>query len=123
MVQKALYYCEMCGNIVEMEYEGGGTIVCCGEEMKLLTVKTGDPSEKHVPFIEKKDNGVLVKVGKETAHPMDRDHYIVFIAIVADGILMRKYLKPDEAPEAFFETNAKDIVAYELCNKHGVWSS
>lgn len=121
---KALYYCKHCGNIVEMEYVGGGTLVCCGEDMVLLEVKTADfATEKHVPYIEKVDGGVLVKVGKETAHPMVADHYIVFIAICADGVVMRKYLKPGDAPEAFFKTDAKNIFAWELCNKHGVWSS
>ncbi|MDY0294062.1 MAG: desulfoferrodoxin [Candidatus Methanomethylophilaceae archaeon] len=118
----ALYYCKHCGNIVEMEFEGGGKLVCCGEEMQLLTVNTADyATEKHVPYVEWVDGGVLVKVGKEVAHPMVDDHYIVFIDLLADGVLMRKYLKPGDKPEAFFKTDAKEVAAWELCNKHGFW--
>ncbi len=92
--------------------------------MEKLEAKSADWStEKHVPYIEKKDNGVLVKVGKETAHPMAEDHYIVMIEILADGVYMRKYLKPGDAPEAFFETDAEVTQAWEICNKHGLWKN
>ena len=57
--------------------------------MQLMEAKTEDfVKEKHVPYIEKQDGGFLVKVGKETAHPMADDHYIVYIEICADGVQM-----------------------------------
>lgn len=60
-------------------------------------------TEKHVPYVEEQEKGYLVKVGKETAHPMQEAHYIQFIEIVVDdNKLYRKYLNPGEAPEAFF---------------------
>jgi superoxide reductase len=31
-----IYKCEICGNVVEVVEEGGGTLVCCGEPMKLM---------------------------------------------------------------------------------------
>ena len=92
--------------------------------MEAVTAKTEDfVKEKHVPYIEKVDGGVLVKVGKEVPHPMAEDHYIVYIEICADGTLMRKYLKPGDAPEAFFATDAKNVRAWEYCNKHLLWVS
>lgn len=30
------YLCETCGNEVAVEKVGGGTLVCCGEEMTLI---------------------------------------------------------------------------------------
>lgn len=30
------YLCEICGNEVVVEKVGGGTLVCCGEEMTLI---------------------------------------------------------------------------------------
>ena len=123
--KRAIYMCDKCKNTVEGLYSAGGPIPeCCGQEMTKLEAQTADfAKEKHVPFIEKKDGGVLVKVGKETAHPMTPEHYIVFIEICADGILMRKYLKPGDAPEAFFKTDATNIVAWELCSLHKYWTS
>ncbi|MCQ2070593.1 MAG: desulfoferrodoxin [archaeon] len=118
-----LYKCVKCGNVYEKTLTVGPCIpMCCGERSVLLEAQTGNPDEnKHVPYIEKVDGGVLVKVGKTAPHPMEPDHYIAFIEIEADGIFMRKYLKPGDAPEAFFKTDAEKIVARELCNKHGLW--
>lgn len=92
--------------------------------MVLLEAQTKDyATEKHVPYIEKVEGGVLVKVGKEVPHPMEEKHYVVYIEICADGVLMRKYLMPGDKPEAYFETDAKNIVARELCNIHLIWKS
>ncbi|AIZ56172.1 superoxide reductase [Candidatus Methanoplasma termitum] len=123
--KRAIYMCDTCKNVVEGIYSAGGPIPeCCGDTMTELKAQTADVTkEKHVPYIEKKSGGVLVKVGKETAHPMTAEHYIVFIEIEADGILMRKYLNPGDAPEAFFKTDAKHIVAWEYCNLHKYWKS
>ncbi|MCL2318412.1 MAG: desulfoferrodoxin [Methanomassiliicoccaceae archaeon] len=123
--KRKIYMCDHCKNVVEGEYSAGGPVpVCCGETMKEVEPKTADgATEKHVPFIEKKAGGVLVKVGQNAAHPMTAEHYIVFIEICADGVLMRKYLKPGEAPEAFFKTDAKNITAWEFCNLHKYWKS
>lgn len=118
------YICPQCGTLIDLLYKGGCIPTCCGVEMKPVESKTEDfVKEKHVPYIERVDGGVLIKVGKETPHPMVEDHYIVFIEICADGIRMRKNLQPGDAPEAFFKTDAKNIVAWEFCNKHGLWKS
>ena len=124
MIGVTTYKCLKCGKIVEVEFDGPGVLVCCGEEMVRLEPQNTDAAkEKHVPYIEKVEDGVKVRVGKETLHPMNDDHYIVYIQIVADGMVMRKYLEPGDEPEVFFRTDAKEITAEELCNKHGVWIS
>ena len=80
--------------------------------------------EKHVPFIEEKEDGYLVKVGKEVAHPMLENHYIQMIEICIDDFLYRKYLKPGEAPEVYFRVpKGGSICAREYCNIHGLWSN
>lgn len=120
---KRAYVCPTCGTIVDLVY-GDNIPSCCGAPMVPAEIKTEDyVKEKHVPYIERVEGGVLVKVGKEVAHPMTEDHYIVYIEICADGVLMRKYLKPGDAPEAFFKTDAEEIAAREFCNKHGLWAS
>jgi len=30
------YHCDVCGNEVVVTKVGGGTLVCCGEDMKLI---------------------------------------------------------------------------------------
>ena len=120
-----IYYCEICGNVVEILNEGQPALVCCGQKMTLLEPKTEDAStEKHVPYVEEKDGGVLVKVGKETAHPMLEKHYIKFIEVLTADKVCRAELKPGDAPEAWFPVKKADIVmAREWCNVHGLWKS
>lgn len=116
-----IYKCDLCGNIVEVLHGGIGTLVCCGKDMRLLKENEVDASiEKHVPVIEHVEGGVKVKVGS-IPHPMQEDHYIEWIEILADGKAYRQYLNPGEQPEAFFTIDAKEIVAREYCNLHGLW--
>ena len=116
-----VYKCSVCGNIVEVLHGGAGELVCCGRPMLNLTAKTADEGkEKHVPVIEKIDGGVKVKVGS-IAHPMEAEHYIEWIEILADGKAYRQFLNPGDAPEAEFAVEAAPISAREHCNKHGMW--
>jgi superoxide reductase len=118
-----VYKCDACGNIVEVLHGGGGTLVCCGEDMVLITENTVDAAkEKHVPIIEKTAEGFKVKVG-EVAHPMEEKHYIEWIQVIADGEVYRQFLKPGEAPEAIFPVKAEKITAREYCNLHGLWKA
>jgi superoxide reductase len=120
---RQIYKCNICGNIVEVLHAGAGELVCCGQPMQLLEEKTEDQGqEKHVPVIEYTEKGVKVKVGS-VEHPMDQDHYIEWIEIIADGKTYRRFLQPGEKPEAEFEVQAENIVAREYCNLHGLWKS
>ena len=120
---KQVYRCNVCGNIVEVLHTGVGTLVCCGQPMELLTEKTEDVGlEKHIPVIKKTENGYLVKVGS-VPHPMEENHYIEWIELIADRKYCRKFLKPSEKPEAYFEIEAETVSAREYCNIHGLWKS
>jgi superoxide reductase len=118
-----VYKCALCGNIVETVHTGGGTLVCCGAPMLLMTENTVDASqEKHIPVIAKSDGGYKVTVGS-VPHPMEEKHYIEWIEVIADGKLYRQCLKPGEAPEAFFPVSASNLTVREYCNMHGLWSA
>lgn len=118
-----IYKCGLCGNIVDLLHDGGGKLVCCGKPMELLKEKGQDEGmEKHVPVIEKTDKGLKVKIGS-IAHPMEAEHFIQWIEIIADGRSYRKFLNPGDAPEAEFEIRAENIAAREYCNVHGLWKS
>ena len=116
-----IYKCNACGNIVEVLYGGGGELVCCGEPMELLQAKTEDKgSEKHVPVIETNNEGIKVTVGS-IPHPMEQEHFIEWIEVIADGTIHRKFLEPTKPPEAFFNIKGESIKAREHCNVHGLW--
>ncbi len=123
--KKQIFKCEVCGNVIEVIGVGGGTLVCCGQDMKALRAKTTDAAkEKHVPVIEEADGGIKVKVG-EAAHPMDDDHWIEMIEVIAKGgIVYRKDLSPGDAPETVFPVSKADVeIVREECNKHGLWKA
>lgn len=121
--QLEVYKCEVCGNIVEVLHAGVGELVCCGQPMKLMKENTVDAAkEKHVPVIEKVAGGYKVKVGA-VAHPMEEKHYIEWIELIAGGKAYRQFLKPGEAPEAFFAVEASQVSAREYCNIHGLWKA
>ena len=122
---REIYKCEVCGNIVEILHAGMGELVCCGQPMKHIEEKTEDSSvEKHVPYIEKTANGVLVKIGQNQDHPMEEKHFIEWIQATVDGKSYRKFLKPGDKPQAKFEVESdNNIEAREYCNIHGLWKS
>jgi len=118
-----VYKCEVCGNIVEVLHGGVGELVCCGQPMTLLTENTVDASkEKHVPVIEKVAGGYKVTVGA-VAHPMEEKHHIEWIELIAGNKAYRQFLKPGDAPEAFFAVDATSVSAREFCNLHGLWKA
>lgn len=117
------YVCEHCGNIVEFVKESGVPVVCCGEKMKELVPGSVDAAvEKHVPVVKVDGNKVEVFVG-DVEHPMVDVHYIEWIEIETKQGTQRKYLKPEQKPEAVFYLAEGDefVAAYEHCNLHGLW--
>ena len=118
-----VYKCELCGNIVEVLHGGQGTLVCCDQDMTLQVENTVDAAkEKHVPVVEKNDNGFKVSVGS-VPHPMDEKHWIEWIELHADGKVYRQDLAPGKTPEAEFCVDAADASARAYCNLHGLWKS
>ena len=121
---RELYRCEVCGNIVEVVNEGATSLVCCGEPMIKLEAKTEDQGrEKHVPVVEETDSGFKVKVGS-IKHPMEDKHYIKFIEILLKDRIMRKELKPGQAPEVKYCATKSDVMEVrEFCSIHGLWKN
>ena len=117
-----VYKCEICGNVVEVLHGGKGHLVCCGQPMKLMEAKKEEQGyEKHLPVVEKRDGGIVVKVGS-VPHPMEEGHFIEMIEIITkDGRVLRKYLKPGERSEAEFEVEEIKM-AREYCTIHGLWA-
>lgn len=116
-----VYKCEVCGNIVEVIHQGGGTLYCCKQPMTQITENTVDAAkEKHVPVVENTEGGVIVKVG-EVEHPMIDTHYIEWIEVHTASKVYRKYLKPGEKPQAEFKLDEEVKFVREYCNIHGLW--
>lgn len=118
-----VYKCNLCGHIVEVLHGGGGTLVCCGQDMVHLEPNTVEASkEKHIPVVERLSEGqYMVKVGS-VAHPMESAHYIEWIELVTEGKTTIQFLQPGQAPEARFSLGSDEkVFARAYCNLHGLW--
>jgi len=126
-----IYKCQICGNIVQTLIEGEGDLVCCGEEMELLTAQyeENEIGEKHVPVIETAHEGCETGLCQEvqyvhvTKHPMTNEHYIQFAEVYnKDKTELRiKMFKPNENPKYNITGFDDNLIALELCNIHGLW--
>ena len=119
-----VYRCKVCGNIVEVLHQGGGTLVCCGQEMELFVEKMKEEgNEKHLPVVEINGNKVVIKVGS-IAHPMEETHYIEWIEVINGKKSYKKFLSLGDSPMAEFEIeNIEQLIVRGYCNIHGLWAT
>ena len=116
------YKCQICGNIIGLIDGNMEHIKCCGKEMNLLEANTTEAStEKHVPIYEIVEDEIVVKVG-EVEHPMEKDHYIMWIAQVTENKTTRVKLYPEQSTETRFPY-IPGATLYAYCNKHGLWKT
>ena len=123
MKEKVKFYrCPICGNIIELIDGDSRHITCCGKEMEEMQANTTDAAvEKHVPVYERVEDEIVVRVG-EVEHPMEKEHYIMWIAQVADNRITKVKLYPEQATDTRFPYIPKSTI-YAYCNKHGLWKS
>jgi superoxide reductase len=122
--KRELYHCKLCGNVIEVAYAGATPLICCGEEMELLSAKSGEEGkEKHRPVVEASAKGILVKVGS-IEHPMTDQHYIAFIEVLTATAVCRAELNPGDKPQAEFHVKEAEVLEIRsYCNVHGLWKN
>lgn len=118
------YRCKHCGNLVAVINDGGPIPVCCGEPMEVLEANSTDAAtEKHVPVVTTADGKIVVHVGS-VDHPMTEEHYIQWVALVAENRTCIKYLHPGDKPEVSFGSKCVDgAEVFAYCNLHGLWKA
>ena len=116
------YRCPICGNIIGLVQGNADTIMCCGRPMEAMVANTTDAAtEKHVPVYERVENEIVVRVG-EVEHPMEKDHYIMWIAQVSENKTTRVKLYPEQSTVTRFPYIPGSVL-YAYCNKHGLWKN
>lgn len=55
--------------------------------------------------------------------PMEENHSIQWIELIADGKRYLQFLAPGDARESFFAVAAGSITAREYRNLHGLWKA
>lgn len=116
------YRCRHCGNVIIKLHDSHVPVVCCKEEMAILTANTEEASfEKHIPIIRGTETVTEILIG-ETLHPMTEDHAIEWIYVETRQGGYIHNLKPTDEPKIQTVMKQDDILAvYSYCNLHGLW--
>ena len=105
------YVCPICGNVIHAL--GEGSFSCCG--VQLVPCEAEDADGDNAIAVERIEDEWYVTLN----HPMQKDHYISFIAYVTmDGVMLKK-LYPEQEAAARFRMGASGII-YAYCNRHGL---
>ncbi len=107
-----VYVCPVCGNVIRTV--GEAVVSCCGITLPPLSPE--EPDEAHEISVELVDDEYYVSV----SHPMDKDHFISFLAAVSDSGMQFVKLYPQGSAEAMFRIpRVQYVLAY--CNRHGLF--
>lgn len=112
MKKAHFYICPICGNIITSV--GQGSFSCCG--ITLPEQEAEKCSENHLIGVETVDGEYSVTI----QHPMEKGHYISFIAYVTSGSLELAKLYPEQDISVRFRKKGHGIL-YAFCNKHGMF--
>lgn len=112
MLKSKFYVCPVCGNAVRAT--GEALVSCCGITLPPLEPEACDSD--HDIKVEIVEDEYFVTVD----HPMQKDHYISFLAAVSDSRVQFVKLYPEGNAEARFKIDrVKKFYAY--CNRHGLF--
>ena len=114
MKKSSFYFCTACGNFVMSA--SAASVACCGRTLEALTPQKPDPA--HAARIEIVDGARYVTL----EHPMDKDHYVNFIALLTpNGVeLVRQY--PEWSAEARFRLRGRGKLAWN-CVRDGLFQT
>jgi len=111
MKKTVFYVCPVCGNIVHSV--GKIDVSCCGITLPPLVAEEAD--EAHALAVSPVEDEWFV----ESTHPMTKDHFLSFAAVVqSDRVTLVKWY-PEGAAQARFPRRGHGIL-YTYCNKHGL---
>lgn len=112
MKKMNFYICPECGNVITSMTDTN--ISCCGKKLKAVQPKKAEQDEKlSVEIIE---NEYYIT----SEHPMKKDHYIAFVALLTgDTLVMKK-----QYPEWNLQTRLPHFAHGKLlwyCTEHGLF--
>ncbi|MBQ4452128.1 MAG: helix-turn-helix domain-containing protein [Clostridia bacterium] len=112
MAKVQFYICPVCGNVIQAT--GEAVVSCCGITLPPAEAEPAD--EEHSLSQRISDGEYLVTVD----HPMEKGHYISFIASASDGSVQLAKKYPEGSPEARFRIDGAKWL-YFYCNRHGLF--
>ncbi len=112
-MRKTIFFvCPICGNILTSV--GQGTFSCCGVTMLPLEAEKCD--ESHLICLENVEDEFCVTIH----HPMDKKHYLSFVAYVTSDSVEVVKLYPEQDISVRFRKKGHGMI-YAYCNRHGMF--
>lgn len=112
LLRSKFYVCPICGNVVWAA--GEGAFSCCG--VTLPPLEAEEPDGAHGLRAERAEDEWRVSMD----HPMRKDHFVSFFALVTDNRLELVRLYPEQSAEAHFPYRGHGTL-YACCNRHGLF--
>ena len=112
MLRGQFYVCPVCGNVIRTT--GAAVVSCCGITLPPLDPEPADSD--HAMRVEVVEDEYFVSVD----HPMEKDHYISFLAAASDEGAQFVKLYPEGNAAARFKINRVGKL-YACCNRHGLF--
>ena len=112
VLREKFYVCPVCGNVIQAA--GEAVISCCGVTLPPMEPEPSDG--EHPIKMEIVEDEYYVTVD----HPMEKDHYITFLAALSDQGVQFVKLYPEGGAEARFKRNRVGKL-YACCNRHGLF--
>lgn len=119
------YTCPICGNVIFSV--GNALISCCGIQLLPLEVENisknkteenfeNDFLQEHKINLENVEDEIFVSLN----HPMEKNHFISWIASISfDSVIITKLYPEQNAECRFKKRGQQKIFAY--CNRHGLF--
>ena len=112
MLRTKFYVCPVCGNVIQTI--GEAVISCCG--LTLPASEAEPAQEEHAVNVEIIEDEYFVTLN----HPMEKGHFISFLAAVSDQAVQFVKLYPEGSAEARFKRSRVKKL-YACCNRHGLF--
>lgn len=112
MKRSKFYVCPICGNVIHAM--GEGAFSCCGIRLPPLEEETTDGAHRIV--VENVEDELFISLD----HPMEKGHFISFIAYVSDNGIQMEKLYPEQQPELQFRRMGHGKL-FAYCNRHGLF--
>ena len=112
MQRGKFYVCPICGNAIFGL--GNAVVSCCGITLPALEAEETD--EAHMICVENVEDEQFVTV----RHPMEKQHFISFVAFVSDDRLQMVKLYPEGEAQTRLQVRGRGWL-YGYCNRHGLF--
>ena len=114
LLRSKLYVCPVCGNVLHST--GQAVVSCCGITLPALDIADAeDADEHHQLTLERVEDELFVTLH----HPMEKDHFISFLAYLTGDKLQLIKLYPEGDASGRFPLRGAGVL-YFYCNRHGL---